>query len=276
MVGAGIARTYYLGRVFEETVDKTWWTWDVFLASVVECNVAIICACAPSVKALFGRYYRNAASRYGSGSDPKGSYGSSVTASVPGNDHGKTTTQPDVELGPCVLSKHIKKDSAYQPIPPRKEHIIDTMRSHENVDDNQEISIAYDGAPQPSGEQTTASRQTSKLFSTFPSPPGRKGDNQRVSFLETPTPSENGDDEIQLVPKAKYQQTVSTSDSIAPITRGSATYVSPDDLRSLSARSISPSMLSAETPYPDPLMPKPTSARSRDQRLSDRTNFPVI
>ncbi|KIW00067.1 uncharacterized protein PV09_08410 [Verruconis gallopava] len=69
VVGAGIARTYYLGRVFGETIDRPWWTWDVFLASVIECNVAIICASAPSLKALFGRYFKSVSSYHPSASD---------------------------------------------------------------------------------------------------------------------------------------------------------------------------------------------------------------
>lgn len=36
------------------------------MASIIECNLAIICACAPSLKSLFGRYFRSLADRYGS------------------------------------------------------------------------------------------------------------------------------------------------------------------------------------------------------------------
>jgi hypothetical protein len=57
VVAAGIARTVYLGRVQGTQLDKTWFAFDVFLASVAECNVAIICACAPSLKFLFSKYF---------------------------------------------------------------------------------------------------------------------------------------------------------------------------------------------------------------------------
>lgn len=39
-------------------VDKFWLGFNVFAASVAECNLSIVCACAPSLKALFGRYFR--------------------------------------------------------------------------------------------------------------------------------------------------------------------------------------------------------------------------
>jgi hypothetical protein len=38
-------------------IDKFWLGFNVFAASVAECNLSIFCACAPSLKALFGRYF---------------------------------------------------------------------------------------------------------------------------------------------------------------------------------------------------------------------------
>ncbi|KAF2213544.1 hypothetical protein CERZMDRAFT_8308, partial [Cercospora zeae-maydis SCOH1-5] len=47
--GAGIARTYYLW-VMRNTMDSTWVGHTFFAWSVVECQLAIICACAPSLR----------------------------------------------------------------------------------------------------------------------------------------------------------------------------------------------------------------------------------
>ncbi|KAM3414013.1 hypothetical protein BST61_g10675 [Cercospora zeina] len=65
--GAGIARTYYLW-VMRETMDSTWIGHKFFASSVVECQLAIICACAPSLRAFFRRYVRDTLKRsFGSG-----------------------------------------------------------------------------------------------------------------------------------------------------------------------------------------------------------------
>jgi hypothetical protein len=44
-------------------LDKFWLAFNVFAASVAECNLSIVCACAPSLKALFGRYFRGMTTR---------------------------------------------------------------------------------------------------------------------------------------------------------------------------------------------------------------------
>src|ERR1700753_4136753 len=58
VVGAGIARTYYLGKVQVE-LDKYHYAFNVEAASLAEINVAIICACAPSLKHVTGVFFRN-------------------------------------------------------------------------------------------------------------------------------------------------------------------------------------------------------------------------
>jgi hypothetical protein len=66
VVFAGIARTIFLGKVQAELLDKSWVAFEVYVASIAECNVAIICACAPSLKAFFGRFFSDVATKYGS------------------------------------------------------------------------------------------------------------------------------------------------------------------------------------------------------------------
>jgi hypothetical protein len=58
-VVAGIVRTVYLGIVKSNRVDKTWLTFNVFVAAMAEENIAIVCACAPSIKSFFRSYFRD-------------------------------------------------------------------------------------------------------------------------------------------------------------------------------------------------------------------------
>lgn len=59
LVGVGIARTIFLHRSQAETIDKGYVSYNALAAGTAECNVAIVCACAPSLKMLFGRYFRD-------------------------------------------------------------------------------------------------------------------------------------------------------------------------------------------------------------------------
>lgn len=71
VVAAGIARTIYLGRAQAELYDKSYAAFNIFVASIAECNVAIACACAPSLKTIFGRFFRDMSTKYGSGGNSK-------------------------------------------------------------------------------------------------------------------------------------------------------------------------------------------------------------
>ncbi|KXS98993.1 hypothetical protein AC578_6164 [Pseudocercospora eumusae] len=53
--GAGVARTYYLWKV-QHDIDSTWTGFSLLAWSIVECHLAIICACAPSLRVFFRRY----------------------------------------------------------------------------------------------------------------------------------------------------------------------------------------------------------------------------
>ncbi|KAK5010914.1 hypothetical protein LTR28_006946 [Elasticomyces elasticus] len=53
---AGVVRTYYLTLLSGDDYDTTWTGFNVFIWSQLECQLAIICACAPCLKALFTKY----------------------------------------------------------------------------------------------------------------------------------------------------------------------------------------------------------------------------
>src|SRR5262249_5822032 len=90
VVAAGCVRTVYLGRVQGLVLDKFWLAFNVFAASVAECNLSIVCACAPSLKALFGRYFRRLTTKmsHSSEGDPQSPLESTIrsTSSRLGSD----------------------------------------------------------------------------------------------------------------------------------------------------------------------------------------------
>ncbi|EME42364.1 hypothetical protein DOTSEDRAFT_133091, partial [Dothistroma septosporum NZE10] len=49
VTGAGIGRTFYLWKI-NHTYDTSWAGFSLFVWSVVECHLAIVCACAPSLR----------------------------------------------------------------------------------------------------------------------------------------------------------------------------------------------------------------------------------
>src|ERR1700744_4977878 len=60
-VVAGIFRTIYLQRAVDPLIlDKTWETFNTFVAGTAETEIALICACAPSLNRLFGRVFLGA------------------------------------------------------------------------------------------------------------------------------------------------------------------------------------------------------------------------
>lgn len=53
VTGAGIARTYFTHQAFYTNGDVGWWQSPTFISSTIENNLAIICACAPTIRPLF-------------------------------------------------------------------------------------------------------------------------------------------------------------------------------------------------------------------------------
>ena len=55
VAGAGIGRTYYLTKL-GNTYDTSWTGFDLLVWTIIELQLGIICACAPSLRAFFRRY----------------------------------------------------------------------------------------------------------------------------------------------------------------------------------------------------------------------------
>jgi hypothetical protein len=93
VVAAGVVRTFYLSKVTSAEFDKTWYGFDVYVWSVAECNVAVMCACAPSLKSITGRFFHRMNSSLGS----SGAASNNVTGG--GNNDGGTR---DLENGRSI------------------------------------------------------------------------------------------------------------------------------------------------------------------------------
>jgi hypothetical protein len=59
VAGAGIGRTYYLIKL-GNTYDTSWTGFDLLIWTIIELQLGIICACAPSLRAFFRRYVSEA------------------------------------------------------------------------------------------------------------------------------------------------------------------------------------------------------------------------
>ena len=62
VVAAGAIRTWYLTKLGYD-YDITWFGYDVFVWATLELQLAIMCACAPALRALFRHYFKDSISR---------------------------------------------------------------------------------------------------------------------------------------------------------------------------------------------------------------------
>jgi hypothetical protein len=59
LVGAGIVRTIFISRGFGVIGQKDWNLFNSLVACIAEANAGILCACAPSLRYIFGNYFRS-------------------------------------------------------------------------------------------------------------------------------------------------------------------------------------------------------------------------
>ncbi|EER26245.1 hypothetical protein D8B26_003399 [Coccidioides posadasii str. Silveira] len=92
---SGMIRIYYYYTIFYRTYDITWVAYEVWIWTVVECNLGIICASIPPLRPLFKRFLRG--TLYGSGY-PQNSYSS----------RSKNTTNPGDHFEQDAQSYHLR------------------------------------------------------------------------------------------------------------------------------------------------------------------------
>ena len=96
-----MARTYYLWKI-NHTIDTSWTGFSLFTWSLLECHLAIIFACAPSLRAFIRRYLADTfTSTFKSGSQSTGKSGKSGTigSSQDASRAYSSDKAADVEMG---------------------------------------------------------------------------------------------------------------------------------------------------------------------------------
>lgn len=119
--GSGIARTYYLWKA-NNSFDSAWIAFELAAWTIVECQLGIVCACAPSLRAFFRRYLRdNIRKTFGSAFGSSGHERSTASKDV---SSGTTTTRRDTrsyidlkDLESNALDKHTPAHDLSEPDP---------------------------------------------------------------------------------------------------------------------------------------------------------------
>lgn len=128
MSGCGVARTYYLWKSIN-TYDTSWTGFELAAWSIVECQLGIICACAPSLRAFFRRYLRDSIRKtFGSATRSITHYRSNSKDGAPGDTSSRRDTRSYIDL------KDLESDGSgstapREPEPARigREHVEDDI-----------------------------------------------------------------------------------------------------------------------------------------------------
>ena len=127
---AGILRFIYTYQLFFDTYDVTWVEYKVALWTVVEANIAVVCASAPALKVFFKEYFKantiepkRLSYIYRRTGYERSAYCRStellgISTSACGAEHSdkvNKSTQIDVEIGGIEVTKEINVDSVESP-----------------------------------------------------------------------------------------------------------------------------------------------------------------
>jgi hypothetical protein len=106
---AGIIRTVYIWRTFNETYDETWVGYTVWLWTAVEGDLAIICACTPALKPFFKRYFGGSISENSKASGSAGAYTRDIEAGKLTNVSGEIRlgTRKSYDKSPIVVASEL-------------------------------------------------------------------------------------------------------------------------------------------------------------------------
>ncbi|KAF2663488.1 hypothetical protein BT63DRAFT_120549 [Microthyrium microscopicum] len=164
VVIAGAVRTYYLSRAERPIADKSWVLFEVWAASIAECNMAIMCACAPSLKSVTGKYFREGFGSKNSSKDSSkdstvkfGSLGGESSASKP------LTQMSYMSHQSKVTAKRVSSIHALM-----RKFSIRGHRRHDPDDPNEESDTVYLKA---SGLRMGAYGSTAEGYDDKPLPP---------------------------------------------------------------------------------------------------------
>ena len=178
-----------------ELYDKSWAAFNVFVASLAECNVAIVCACAPSLKSLSCRFFKDISDKYSSKfSSPSSS----------NNQYSDASSRPDNTLNSLVRTdkKRVKNGAEKHRSLKGEKDENSFKKAHEyGLDSLESVAQGY-GDDLILPPLRTGSPMTSKLFeenvqSSKPIP----AQNLAGAFIVSPSPTQSSDDEASLVVK---------------------------------------------------------------------------
>ncbi|OCL10226.1 hypothetical protein AOQ84DRAFT_3271 [Glonium stellatum] len=139
VVGAGIARSVWLARLANSTVgDTTWLGFDVFCWSQLECQFAIICASAPSLKVFISKYLSGPLSKVYQSSKKLSDSMSSSRSATSMSDRLRRSFQRPNNLRPLVIS-----DPQVVEIPDWVAQAYDPPRQISSPKDNLDVYDRY-------------------------------------------------------------------------------------------------------------------------------------
>ncbi|GAB7358562.1 hypothetical protein MBLNU230_g2624t1 [Neophaeotheca triangularis] len=105
VVAAGCMRTYYLSQL-GHVDDLTWQSFNLYLWSQLECQLALIVACVPATRALFRRYFQDTLTRVRSTLRSANTHGTNNTSTAtPPPTHTPTHTDTHSSPKPARDSK---------------------------------------------------------------------------------------------------------------------------------------------------------------------------
>lgn len=114
----GVLRIYYIHKIFYETYDTTWAAEDVWIWTMVEAHLAIICASAPAIKVFFKAYFTGSFTGSLSRTWRQRSYQRKGYAGQEDSAYGTRSTtfadgaHKDVELGAINITSVVDVDSS--------------------------------------------------------------------------------------------------------------------------------------------------------------------
>lgn len=138
VAGAGIGRTYYLIKL-GRTYDTSWTGFDLLVWTIIELQLGIICACAPSLRAFFRRYLSERLRRSFVSSRSKRATRTETANSSNGqrSHQSPAQTKEHDPIDMQVLTTHSSEQESREPseTPPRPASPASTYQSRTASDD---------------------------------------------------------------------------------------------------------------------------------------------
>ncbi|KIW01527.1 uncharacterized protein PV09_07005 [Verruconis gallopava] len=126
---AGIIRTYYIWKALMDSYDETWYAYPLWICAAVEIDLAVLCACAPTIRPLIAMFTRPIISgittKYGKGSrsgrsTDLGALSSSASNALANNSANNTNLDHELEKIDAVVDIEQDPQDSEAGMPKRK------------------------------------------------------------------------------------------------------------------------------------------------------------